>query len=196
MGKTMLENMLSQSLTVQTIEETEMRWIASQIETNKKMVFRNEYYFLSNMYPCNINLKMRDDDIYTFKCAEAAYQAMKTNKSEEIKNLSEMNGYQAKKYGRQIEIVPNLQYLKEHRLEWMKYIVKNKFVQNPELAEKLVNIKTKIEENNTWHDTFWGIYNGKGENYLGLILTEVKNELSFKLTKEVSPKSQPKESGT
>ena len=32
-------------------------------------------------------------------------------------------------------------------------------------------------EGNTWHDTFWGVYNGKGLNYLGRILEEIRDSI-------------------
>ena len=36
---------------------------------------------------------------------------------------------------------------------------------------------TYLEEGNTWNDTFWGVCNGVGENNLGRILMEVREEL-------------------
>jgi predicted NAD-dependent protein-ADP-ribosyltransferase YbiA (DUF1768 family) len=35
----------------------------------------------------------------------------------------------------------------------------------------------KLVEGNYWHDTFWGVCNGVGENYLGEILMHVRQEL-------------------
>ncbi len=32
-------------------------------------------------------------------------------------------------------------------------------------------------EGNTWRDTFWGIYEGKGENNLGKLLMKIREEL-------------------
>ncbi len=35
-----------------------------------------------------------------------------------------------------------------------------------------------IEETNTWHDTFWGVCNGIGENMLGRILMNLRNRFN------------------
>ena len=52
-----------------------------------------------------------------------------------------------------------------------------KFKQNPEIAKKLKSITEPIKEENWWHDTFWGIYNGEGKNVLGIILENVRTLL-------------------
>ena len=62
----------------------------------------------------------------------------------------------------------------------MEEIVRAKFYQNPQLAEKLIaTADRKIVEGNTWHDTFWGVdaATGKGENHLGVILMKIREEL-------------------
>ena len=60
----------------------------------------------------------------------------------------------------------------------MHDIVYAKFSQNPILRQKLINTQDMILiENNTWNDTFWGVCNGVGENHLGKILMEVREEL-------------------
>ena len=41
------------------------------------MQFRNEYYFLSNMYPVNVPYRIAGTD-YVFPCAESAFQAAKS----------------------------------------------------------------------------------------------------------------------
>ena len=33
-------------------------------------------------------------------------------------------------------------------------------------------------EGNTWNDTFWGVCNGQGQNWLGKILMLVRSELN------------------
>jgi predicted NAD-dependent protein-ADP-ribosyltransferase YbiA (DUF1768 family) len=53
----------------------------------------------------------------------------------------------------------------------MTEIVGEKFNQNPELKEKLLATKDiELVEGNHWHDTYWGVCNGVGENHLGKIL--------------------------
>ena len=60
------------------------------------MYFKGKYYFLSNMYPCDITAQI-DEKEYQFSCVEAAFQASKCpNRSSEFVSL---NGYEAKKLG-------------------------------------------------------------------------------------------------
>ena len=36
---------------------------------------------------------------------------------------------------------------------------------------------TELIEGNNWHDTFWGVCKGKGQNNLGKILMEVRKDI-------------------
>lgn len=61
----------------------------------------------------------------------------------------------------------------------MGEIVREKFVQNPELAQKLLSTGSAyLEEGNTWGDKVWGTVNGSGANQLGFILMRVRDELA------------------
>ena len=135
------------------------------------MYFRNEYYFLSNMYPCNIIYKG-----YTFKSAESLYQALKCTKLNDFIAFTNLNGYEAKKFGRKIELRSDWNSFK---IKAMKIAIFNKFEQNLDLLNKLLAVEEPIIEENTWKDTFWGICNGVGQNQLGKILSayrEYKNK--------------------
>jgi predicted NAD-dependent protein-ADP-ribosyltransferase YbiA (DUF1768 family) len=56
--------------------------------------------------------------------------------------------------------------------------VRYKFEQHAELGEKLLGTgDAYLEEGNTWHDEVWGVYAGRGTNWLGKILMEVRGEL-------------------
>lgn len=134
------------------------------------MLFRNDYWFLSNMYPSSITL-----DGITFSCAESAFQAMKCTNKEDVIALSKMNGKNAKAYGRRVSLRNNWNSV---RVNAMRYVVSEKFKQNPDLLRKLKSIVSPIIEDNTWNDTFWGRYNGVGKNHLGIILEEVKTNLN------------------
>jgi hypothetical protein len=60
----------------------------------------------------------------------------------------------------------------------MGEIVRAKFEQNPNLAEKLLSTQDAyLEEGNTWGDRTWGTVNGAGANHLGRILMEIRNEM-------------------
>lgn len=136
------------------------------------MKFRNEYWFLSNMFPAEMKVNG-----LTFTCAEACFQSFKTTDLEERKRFQDLNGFEAKKLGRRISIRPNWN---EIRLEVMYLVVKAKFRQHPELTDKLIRTcnrpNIEIVEDNTWGDKFWGRCNGIGENNLGKILTKIMTE--------------------
>ena len=62
----------------------------------------------------------------------------------------------------------------------MLQIVRAKFAQNPDLAARLLRTgDRKLIEGNTWHDVFWGmdLNTGQGENHLGRILMQVREEM-------------------
>lgn len=132
------------------------------------MLFRNEYYFLSNMYPCRIRVNGLE-----FACAEACFQSFKTTDLEIRKKFQKLNGFEAKKLGKRIKLRPDWNDI---RLDVMEAVIHVKFKQNPQLQNKLINAlvrsgKGGIVEDNTWNDTFWGRCNGIGKNHLGTILT-------------------------
>lgn len=60
----------------------------------------------------------------------------------------------------------------------MYKIIKAKFEQNDFICRQLIDTgDSEIEEHNDWSDTYWGICNGCGENHLGKILMQVRDEL-------------------
>jgi ribA/ribD-fused uncharacterized protein len=131
------------------------------------MIMRDDYYFMSNMYPCKIKWK---DNIY--KSAETIFQLSKCKYAEDIPMFKNLNGFESKKLGRKIKMRNDWNDIK---VLTMRKIVKDKFLQNPKLLDKLKRIKEPIIEENTWGDRFWGVSNGMGLNVLGKILTEVKD---------------------
>ena len=59
----------------------------------------------------------------------------------------------------------------------MKNLLLIKF-KNSELRDKLISTNDKeLIEGNTWRDTFWGVYRGKGKNILGKLLMSVRKGL-------------------
>lgn len=133
------------------------------------MVFRNEYAFLSNMYMCNVEYNG-----VIYPSVENAFQAAKCVSGEDKKIFRTCTPVQAKHLGRKVQLRPDWN---KERVHIMLRIVYNKFSQNVELKQKLLNITEPIIEENTWNDTFWGVCNGSGKNMLGKILTFVKNKL-------------------
>lgn len=135
------------------------------------MRFRDEYWFLSNMYPCPVTVKINGVPM-TFQSSEAAFQAAKNPaRATEFVNL---DGFAAKKLGFTVGLRPDWTSV---RLDCMRCAVWAKFSQNPELARKLKAITGEIREENTWNDKFWGVCNGHGQNWLGRILMETRNKL-------------------
>ncbi len=60
----------------------------------------------------------------------------------------------------------------------MYRLLRAKFTQNSEIRQKLLDTGSAyLEETNYWHDTFWGVYNGNGENHLGKLLMLVRDEI-------------------
>jgi len=130
------------------------------------MFMQNEYFFLSNMYPCEVTYNG-----HTFQNSEAAYQAQK-----DLSRVSEFEGItgkESKRLGRHVKMRPDWDSVK---LEIMEDILRAKF-SNPELAKKLKAVNVPIVEETTWHDTYWGVCDGRGQNNLGKILTKIKNDL-------------------
>lgn len=136
--------------------------------------FRGEYRFLSNFWPCKVQL----GDI-VFPSAEHAYQARKSLDPVVQRSLAQLaSPGEAKRYGRTIELRPDWERVKKRV---MLLVVLTKFIQNPDLAKLLVATEDiPLEEGNTWHDNFWGAcrcddHAGDGLNYLGRILMMVRD---------------------
>ena len=130
--------------------------------------FRGDNSYLSNFYECEF--------VYNgirYCNSEAAFQAQKDlTRSEEF---SDLTAKQAKRLGRKVNLRPDWEDVK---ITLMYEILSEKFKQNPELAEKLKSTKEYLlVEGNTWNDTFWGVCNGVGQNYLGVTLMFVREDL-------------------
>lgn len=132
-------------------------------------LFRGEYAFLSNMYECKIVL----GDV-SYSCAEAAFQAVKLSDKSQRKMFSGLSGSTAKALGRRVQLRPDWNNI---RVDVMRWIISEKFKQNPALKQKLLQTGSEdLVEGNTWNDTFWGVCNGKGHNWLGKILMEERSK--------------------
>lgn len=133
--------------------------------------FSGEFEFLSNFYMCAVEF-----DGVVWKSLEHAYQAAKTDSSKkrtEIYGLS-LPG-KAKKVGKKVPLRPGWDAM---RIEVMRSLVRNKFTQNLDLRQKLLETGCReLVEGNSWGDKFWGKVDGKGRNELGKILMEVRAEL-------------------
>lgn len=139
--------------------------------------FKNEFFFLSNFYPCTLII-----DGEKYSTLEHAYQASKFE-SKIIRDLirDATTPGKAKRLGRRT--IPKNDW-ENIKISTMKQLLQQKF-QNPMLRLALAETGNMIlEEENTWNDKFWGVYEGEGENWLGKLLMEVRNEILIELKKE------------
>lgn len=141
---------------------------------NPNHMFSGEFAFLSNMYPCSVNVEVNGTD-YSFSNSEAAFHAGKCIDPNEIKLLQDAKtGKIAKQIGRCVKMRSDWN---SYRLKWMEIVVRAKFEQNPDLMRMLLNTDSiPLIETNTWNDCFWGICRGKGLNHLGEILMKIREE--------------------
>jgi ribA/ribD-fused uncharacterized protein len=80
-----------------------------------------------------------------------------------------------KKYGKKITARKDWDRIK---IAIMENLLRQKFAFGTPLAEKLMETgDQELIEGNTWDDIFWGVCNGVGENNLGRILMEIREEL-------------------
>lgn len=135
--------------------------------------FSNEYEFLSNFYFCKITY-----DGLEYLSSESAYQAQKTLDLERRKDFQLYLASRAKRHGRKLKLRPDWEQVKDRI---MYEIVLAKFTQNEQLRIALLNTgDAELIEGNTWGDTYWGVYNGQGQNKLGKILMDVRHQLLIK----------------
>lgn len=137
--------------------------------------FEDGYSFLSNFCPANVMY-----DGYLYLTGEHAFVAAKTLDLDTRIAVSKISTPgRAKKFGRKLDLRPDWELVK---VPIMHQIILDKFTRNPELRTKLLATGDKeLIEGNHWGDTFWGmIYSQgtlRGENHLGKILMEVREEL-------------------
>ena len=135
--------------------------------------FRGEYSFLSNFYPCEIWWEG-----IQYRSVEAAFQASKTLDDKQRKKIAAtFTPKEAKNLGRKVSLRGDWERIK---VPLMKELLEIKF-SIPELKAKLMATGDKeLIEGNTWNDFFWGKCRGKGENWLGKILMNIREALKEK----------------
>lgn len=137
---------------------------------NKIERFTGDYAFLSNFHPSIVFLDGR-----MYPTVENAFQAAKCLHEEDRAQFVALTPGQAKRLGRKVEMRPDWN---SARLGVMHDLVLQKFRNHAELQEKLLATNdATLVEGNQWHDTFWGVCNGVGQNNLGQILMNVRGIL-------------------
>lgn len=133
--------------------------------------FEGEYEFLSNFYqhPVFYNGQWWETNEHPFQAAKTLDLVEKLN----IKNAATPG--LAKRLGRHVKLRPDWEIVKT---KVMYDICLAKFSQSKELAQKLLDTgDQELVEGNYWNDTFWGVCDGKGQNHLGKILMQIREEL-------------------
>lgn len=134
--------------------------------------FDGEYNFLSNFYMAEV---IFEGQIYP--SSEHAFQAAKSlDPIDRTKIRKTKTPGNSKRMGREIKLRHDWDNIK---YDVMLTIVRDKFTRHKDLAEKLLATENAVLiEGNTWGDRTWGVVNGKGKNWLGKILMQVRNEIS------------------
>ena len=141
----------------------------ADMSDNKITQFRDEYFFLSNFYLCNIEYNG-----FKYTSVEAAFQAQKCLDKNVMAEFTKMTPGQAKKHGRKVKLRNDWESVK---LSIMEELIRIKFTSNRDIQQLLLDTQNaELIEGNNWNDRFWGVCKGKGENNLGKILMKIRNE--------------------
>lgn len=139
------------------------------------MRFENEFEFLSNFSKSEIAL-----DGIIYPTVEHFFQAMKTKDPIQRAEIAAApTPGKAKRLGRQVQLRSDWE---EVKVDVMRQGLRLKF-QDPKLRTMLLATGDKeLVEGNTWHDRTWGRCicekcGGQGENLLGQLLMELREEI-------------------
>jgi len=160
------------------------------------LAFRDRWRLFSNMFRAPVAWGDGVTAPRLWACNELAYVLAKTLSAEqraeglavferaEAKD-AEMAGMAVRDWGKRLKLRDDWDRMK-HGV--MLALVRDKFARNRALGETLLATgQCRIEEGNTWGDVYWGIARraipgrgiraGDGENHLGKILMQVREEL-------------------
>lgn len=134
--------------------------------------FQGDHRFLSNFWMVPVEV-----DGITYPSAEHAYQASKTTShAHQIQIKACRTPGQAKRLGKSVPL--RVGWGVEAKLAAMRRVVAAKFEQNAFVRRALLETHPlQLQEGNAWGDRFWGVCRGEGENWLGKILMEVREQL-------------------
>ena len=128
-------------------------------------MFVGQYAFLSNFYPV-------DRSGIT---VEHVFQARKATTEEDYHwIIQSVTPGQAKRRGGRIGLREDWENVKE---DVMKDALLWKFRQRPFLDKLLATGESRLVEGNYWGDTYWGVSKSRGQNRLGELLMQVREEL-------------------
>jgi hypothetical protein len=131
--------------------------------------FFGEYRWLSNFAPCVITFEGQQ-----YLSVEAAYQAAKTLDPVLRTRFTTLTPKEAKRLGRDVPLRPMWDL---DKLPVMETLLRRKFIQEPYRSLLLQTKDAELVEENSWGDTFWGVFKGVGTNHLGRLLMKVRDTL-------------------
>lgn len=132
--------------------------------------FDGEYAFLSNYSASPFRV-----DYVLFPTMEHYFQANKAdNQNDYLRIAYAPTPGEAKRLGRKIQLRPDWEKIKDNI---MLTGLRKKFA-DPELRNLLLATgDEELVEGNYWGDTYWGVCNGVGQNKLGKLLMQVREEI-------------------
>lgn len=132
--------------------------------------FMGEHEFLSNFYEQTVHFNG-----VAYPTAEHAFQAAKTVTPEEhALILAAATPGRAKRLGKKVKLRPDWESVK---IDMMRQVLRSKF-SHPDLQHLLLETgDAELIEGNDWGDRFWGVCDGRGNNWLGKLLMEVREEI-------------------
>lgn len=131
--------------------------------------FKGKYQWLSNMAPVQTFII----DGIPYNSVENYYQAQKTLSIGRRLEISKMNPYDSKKWGKALTLRNDWADIKD---DVMKKGLEIKFSQ-PKFYNLLVNTGvSELIEGNYWNDKYWGwcLNTNQGQNKLGKFITEIR----------------------
>jgi ribA/ribD-fused uncharacterized protein len=142
----------------------EIWWIMEKIDQ-----FEGEFRFLSNFFVAPVEYEGK-----VYPSSEHLYQALKTldpEEREQVRLAATPNA--SKKMGKKVTMRPDWDDVKDSVME---EVIRLKFTQNPELAQKLLATgDAELIEGNWWGDDYWGVCKEEGLNKLGLALQALRS---------------------
>lgn len=140
--------------------------------------FRGEHHFLSNMYPCEVEVWGE-----TFPSSEHAYQCAKFPQGAFRNRVKSANTPKSAKWlASRLGRPHRLDGHADRRYGLMLEVIRAKF-NLPDMAQKLLLTGERLLiEGNDWSDRRWGCVQSedgswRGKNWLGEILMQVRDEL-------------------
>lgn len=144
--------------------------------------FSGQHRFLSNFWFVTVIYEG-----HSYRTVEHAFQAAKTFDEEARRRIrNEASPAGAKRRGKAVELRPDWESIK---VDIMRSLLVQKFGTEPLKSKLLKTGSAKLIEGNWWGDRFWGVCEGKGENHLGRLLMEIREELRVQKEKESKAKS-------